>query len=197
MALRPALILASTSAYRRALLERLRMPFEVVTREVDESPLPGETPLQTCVRLACAKATAVANMHQAAVVIGSDQVASVNGRAISKPGTHENAKAQLQAMSGRSIQFLTAVHVMRQDRGFAASETVTVTATFRTLSDDRIERYLALERPYDCAGSAKSESLGIALLESVVSDDPTALIGLPLIATCRLLRGAGLDPLDA
>lgn len=193
---RPALILASTSVHRRALLERLQMPFEVVTSAVDESPRPGETPVQTCERLARAKAQAVADTRRSAVVIGSDQVASVDGVAVSKPGHHENARAQLRAMSGRSIQFHTAVCVMRQDQGFAASQTVSVTVQFRELSDAHIERYLHLDQPYDCAGSAKSEGLGIALLESVTSDDPTALIGLPLIATCRMLRAAGLDPLD-
>ncbi len=197
MSTRPELILASTSVYRRELLQRLRMPFTVAAPDVDEATLPGETALQTCMRLAMVKAQAVAHRHPGAVVIGSDQVASVDGLAISKPGSHERARAQLQAMRGRSVHFHSAVAVVHAARAFAQADVATVQVTFRALSDAEIERYLELEQPYDCAGSAKSEALGIALLDAVASDDPTALIGLPLIRTCALLRAAGLDPLHA
>jgi septum formation protein len=191
------LILASTSRYRRELLQRLRLPFQVVSPEVDETPLPGERPDALASRLAMAKARAVAAQHPAAVVIGSDQVADVDGQAVGKPGSHARAVQQLQSMSGRMIVFQTAVAVVRASSGFAQSSLAPVRVRFRALGDDEIERYLRLEQPYDCAGSAKCETLGIALLETIESDDPTALIGLPLISTCRLLRAAGLDPLGA
>ena len=148
-------------------------------------------------RLALAKAEDVAKRHPGAVVIGSDQVADLAGEAIGKPGTHARAVAQLQAMRGRSVMFHTAVAVLRPDIGFAQVLTAQVTVQFRPLTNDEIERYLQLEQPYDCAGSAKCETLGIALLESIQSDDPTALIGLPLMRTCALLRQAGIDPLGA
>jgi septum formation protein len=191
----PRLILASTSRYRRELLERLRLPFAVASPAVDETPLPGEAPAALAERLALAKAQAVAAGEPAAVVIGSDQVAELDGQAIGKPHTHERATAQLQAMSGRRVVFHTAVAVVRGDRGFARCLLAPVAVTFRTLSARDIEHYLRAEQPYDCAGSAKSEGLGIALLATIESDDPTALIGLPLIRTCALLREAGLDPL--
>ena len=192
----PRLILGSTSRYRRELLERLRLPFTVESPGVDETPLAGESPAAMAQRLALAKAHAVAQLHPDAVVIGSDQVADLDGEAIGKPGSHERAFEQLRAMSGRSVVFQTAVAVVRAASGFADSALAPVRVRFRTLSDAQIERYLRLEQPYDCAGSAKSEALGIALLESIESDDPTALIGLPLIRTCALLRAAGIDPLD-
>jgi len=191
----PALILGSTSRYRRELLERLRLPFECVAPQVDETPLAGERPADLALRLALAKARAVAALSPGAVVIGSDQVADLDGEPIGKPGSHEGAVAQLRAMSGRSIVFQTAVAVVHAARGFEASARVPVTVRFRVLSDDEIEQYLRVELPYDCAGSAKSETLGIALLEAIESDDPTALVGLPLIRTCALLRQAGIDPL--
>jgi septum formation protein len=191
----PALILGSTSRYRRDLLERLRLPFECVAPQVDETPLAGERPADLALRLALAKAHAVAALSPGAVVIGSDQVADLDGEPIGKPGSHEGAVAQLRAMSGRSIVFQTAVAVVHALRGFEASARVPVTVRFRVLSDDEIEQYLRVEQPYDCAGSAKSETLGIALLEAIESDDPTALVGLPLIRTCALLRQAGIDPL--
>ena len=190
-----SLILASTSRYRRELLERLRLPFVVVSPDVDETPLPGETPAALAVRLAMAKAQAVAVQHPEALVIGSDQVADVDGQPVGKPGTHARAVQQLSAMSGRTIVFQTAVAVVRASHGFAQSALAPVQVRFRTLDANEIERYLRLEQPYDCAGSAKCETLGIALLEAIESDDPTALIGLPLIRTCQLLRAAGLDPL--
>lgn len=193
---RPPLILASTSRYRRELLERLRLPFEVVSPQVDETPAPGEPPAVLAQRLALAKAQAVAAMRPQAVVIGSDQVADLDGRPMGKPGTHERAVEQLRQLSGRRAVFQTAVAVVRADRGYARTMLAPVTVQFRNLADAEIERYLRAEQPYDCAGSAKSETLGIALLARIDSDDPTALVGLPLIRTCTLLREAGLDPLD-
>lgn len=195
MSTRPPLILASTSRYRRELLERLRLPFDVVSPEVDETPLAAETPAALATRLAAAKAAAVAAMHPHAVVIGSDQVADLDGSPIGKPGTHERAVQQLRAMRGRSVVFHTAVSVQRASTGFAGAALAPVTVRFRPLADGEIERYLRTEQPYDCAGSAKCETLGIALLEAIESDDPTALVGLPLIRTCALLRAAGFDPL--
>jgi septum formation protein len=193
----PPLILASTSRYRRELLERLRLPFEAVSPAVDETPLPGEAPAALAERLALAKARALARARPEAVVIGADQVADVDGAAIGKPGDHARAAAQLRAMSGRRIVFQTAVAVVRAAIGFEAVRRVPVTVRFRTLDEAEIEFYLRAEEPYDCAGSAKCETLGIALLEAIESDDPTALIGLPLIRTADLLRAAGLDPLRA
>lgn len=189
------LVLASTSRYRRELLARLRLPFDVDAPQVDERPLPGEAPAATASRLALAKANAVAARHEEAVVIGSDQVADLDGEGVGKPGDHERATAQLRAMRGRVVVFQTAVAVVCLASGFAESALVPVTVRMRALSDAEIERYLGAETPYDCAGSAKIETLGIALVESVASDDPTALIGLPLIRTCELLRRAGVDPL--
>lgn len=193
----PALILGSTSRYRRELLERLRMPFTVESPRVDETPNQGERPADLAMRLALAKARDVASRFPSAVVIGSDQVADLDGTPVGKPGTHERAIAQLRFMSGRSVVFQTAVSVVRSDTGFAASVLVPVAVRFRRLGDAEIEHYLCAEQPYDCAGSAKSEGLGIALLDAIESDDPTALVGLPLIKTCQLLRQAGLDPLAA
>jgi septum formation protein len=189
----PALILASTSRYRQELLSRLRIPFEAVAPEVDETALPGEAPAALAERLALAKARAVAARLPGAVVLGSDQVAELDGDAIGKPGTHEEAAGQLRRMSGREVVFQTAVAVVAP--GVAAIERAEVRVRFRELSDAAIEAYLRADEPYDCAGSAKVESLGIALLEAVESDDPTALVGLPLIRTCALLRRAGLEPL--
>ncbi len=189
------LVLGSTSRYRRELLERLHIPFEVTGPEVDETPLQGEAPAAIAVRLALAKAHAVATRYPAAIVIGSDQVADLNGLALGKPGNHERAVAQLRLMRGRTVIFQTAVAVVCLDTGFAQGELAAVRVQFRDLSDREIEHYLRTEQPYDCAGSAKSEGLGIALLAAIDSDDPTALIGLPLIRTCNLLRAAGLDVL--
>ena len=188
-----ALVLGSTSRYRRELLQRLRLPFEVLAPDVDETPLPGEAPAALAQRLALAKARAVAAQRPDAIVIGSDQVADLNGEPLGKPGNHERAVAQLRRMSGQTVLFQTALAVVCQEAGFEASELAVVEVVFRTLDDATIERYLRAEQPYDCAGSAKSEGLGIALLERIVNDDPTALIGLPLIHTARLLRQAGLQ----
>jgi septum formation protein len=195
MRTRPTLILASTSRYRRELLERLRLPFEVRAPEVDETPRPGEHPAALAQRLALAKAQAVSAQFPGAVVIGSDQVADLDGEPIGKPGTHERAVAQLRSMRGRSVVFQTAVAVVRASTGYAGAALAPVTVRFRQLSDAEIEHYLRAEQPYDCAGSAKVETLGIALLDAVESDDPTALVGLPLIRTAALLRAAGIDPL--
>jgi septum formation protein len=191
----PTLILASTSAYRRELLERLRLPFAVQAPKVDETALPGEEPSHTARRLALLKAHAVASSNPQAVVIGSDQVADLNGTALGKPGHHENAVAQLHAMRGKQVVFHTAVAVVCLAREIETVQVVTIEVKFRPLSDAHIEHYLRLERPYDCAGSAKCEGLGISLLEYIRCDDPTALIGLPLIQTCAMLRQAGVEPL--
>ena len=195
MSTRPPLILGSTSRYRRELLERLRLPFEVRSPDVDETPLPGEPPAALAQRLALAKARAVSAAYPDAVVIGSDQVADLDGEPVGKPGTHARAVAQLRAMRGRSVVFQTAVAVVRASTGYVGTALAPVTVRFRLLSDAEIEHYLRTEQPYDCAGSAKCETLGIALLEAIDSDDPTALVGLPLIRTSALLRAAGIDPL--
>ena len=186
------LVLGSTSVYRRELLQRLRLPFTVAAPAVDETPLPSEPPAQLAQRLALAKAHAVATLHPGAVVIGSDQVADLAGQPLGKPGDHARATAQLQRMRGHTVVFHTAVAVVCHASGFVQTDLAPVRVRFRELSDAEIERYLRAEQPYDCAGSAKSEGLGISLLEAIDSDDPTALIGLPLIRTCRLLRAAGL-----
>ena len=191
----PRLILASTSRYRRELLARLRLAFEVVAPGVDEAALHGEAPAALALRLSQAKAAAVALLHPAAIVIGSDQVCELDGQAIGKPGTHERAVQQLRQLSGRRAVFHTAVCVLRRDAGYAAHAAAPVVVHFRRLRAEEIEHYLRTEQPYDCAGSAKCETLGIALLEAIESDDPTALVGLPLIRTARMLREAGLDAL--
>ena len=190
------LILGSTSVYRRELLQRLRLPFEVVSPQVDETPLDGEAPQALAERLALAKANAVALLHPRAVVIGSDQVADLDGEPLGKPGNHANAVRQLQRMRGRTVVFQTAVAVVCHESGFTGQALAQVKVGFRQLSDRAIEDYLQAEKPYDCAGSAKSEGLGIALLEVIDNQDPTALVGLPLIHTCRLLRAAGMALLD-
>ena len=191
----PRLILASTSRYRRELLSRLHLPFDVRAPDVDETPAPSEQPAALARRLATAKAQVISTQAPDAVVIGSDQVADLDGICIGKPGNHARATAQLKSMSGRSVVFHTAVAVLASARGYARTEVVSVNVRFRTLTDAEIEHYLHIEQPYDCAGSAKCETLGIALLAAIESDDPTALVGLPLIRTCELLREAGIDPL--
>ncbi|MBH1962868.1 MAG: septum formation inhibitor Maf [Comamonadaceae bacterium] len=185
------LILGSTSRYRRELLERLGQAFTVVAPNVDETPYPEESPRALAQRLALAKARDVAARHPDAIVIGSDQVADLNGEPLGKPGTHERAVAQLRRMSGQTVIFQTALAVVCLDDTFERSDLAAVEVRFRSLAEAEIERYLRAEQPYDCAGSAKSEGLGIALLEAIHSDDPTALVGLPLIRTARLLRAAG------
>jgi septum formation protein len=186
------LVLGSTSRYRRELLSRLNVPFEVAAPDVDETPQPGETPLALAQRLALAKAQAVAAKFPQAVVIGSDQVADLNGQPLGKPGSHARATEQLRMMRGHTVIFQTALAVVRQATGFVQQDVAAVRVVFRDLSDQEIETYLRIEQPYDCAGSAKSEGLGIALLERIDNDDPTALIGLPLIRTARMIRAAGV-----
>ena len=186
------LILGSTSPYRRQLLERLRIAFDVCAPDVDESAQAGETPRQLACRLAMAKARAVAVQFPAAVVIGSDQVADLDGLALGKPGNHARATAQLQQMRGKTVIFQTAVAVVCLESGFAQMDLAQVNVTFRELTDPEIEAYLRAETPYDCTGSAKSEGLGITLLQAIDNDDPTALVGLPLIRTCRMIQAAGV-----
>ena len=186
----PRLILASTSIYRRELLARLRLPFDTVRPDTDETTLPGEAPPALVQRLAEAKASAVAALHPQAWVIGSDQVAELDGQALGKPGGRDAAIAQLIAMSGRAVQFRTGVCLSRA--GSASRGALdTTTVRFRGLAADEIARYVDAEQPYDCAGSFKAEGLGIALFDAIESRDPTALVGLPLIATAELLRAAG------
>ena len=188
------LILASSSPYRRELLQRLRLPFRCQSPDIDERPRPHEDPRALAQRLAREKALRVAAGHPGALVIGSDQVATCDGGPIGKPGSHEAAFAQLRAFSGREVLFHTAVCVTDGRRHL--QDEVTTACAFLALSDAQIEHYLRAEQPYDTAGSAKAEALGIALMTGMRSDDPTALIGLPLIAVCRMLREFGLDPLQ-
>ncbi len=191
------LILGSTSTYRRELLTRLAIPFSVESPHVDETPVPSEPPAALAARLALAKAQAVAQRHPDSVVIGSDQVADLDGQPLGKPGNHDRAVAQLRQMRGKTVVFQTAVAVVCLQSGFCQQELAPVKVRFRDLTDAEIENYLRLEQPYDCAGSAKSEGLGIALLDAIDSDDPTALVGLPLIRTSRMLRAAGIALLGA
>ena len=185
------LVLGSTSRYRRELLERLRLPFAVDRPEVDESPRPGEAPAALAIRLARDKARAVAARHPGAWVIGSDQVADRDGLALGKPGDAASAAAQLRAASGRRLQFHTAAALAQHGREDGPEHLDLTTVRFRTLDEDEIRRYLAAEPAFDCAGSFKCEGLGISLFEAIESQDPTALVGLPLIALSRLLRGLG------
>ncbi len=192
----PPIILASGSRYRRELLERLKLPFSVEPPEIDETPKPGEAPEQTAQRLALEKALHIAQNHPNALVIGSDQVATVDGLQIGKPGNHANALAQLQLVRGRTVLFHTALCLVDsarhannpQDPLAIQRDTATIQVKFRNLPDDELEAYLRIEQPYDCAGSAKCEGLGIALLEQIDNDDPTALVGLPLIRLVSMLR---------
>ncbi|MEY2947208.1 MAG: Maf-like protein YceF [Pseudomonadota bacterium] len=186
------LILGSSSRYRKELLSRLNIPFEVAAPEVDETPRLNETPRDLALRLALAKARAVASKYPEAVVIGSDQVADLEGQALGKPGNHANAVKQLQRMRGKTVIFQTALSVICLATGFEQTDLATVKVRFRDLTDAEIESYLQAEEPYDCAGSAKSEGLGIALLAAIDNDDPTALVGLPLIRTCHMLSAAGV-----
>lgn len=190
------LILASSSVYRRELLARLQFDFESIAPELDESPVSGESPEQTALRLAQQKAEAIAKNHPEAIIIGSDQVATLDGLQIGKPGNHESALKQLQLMRGREVAFHTALCVLdnRQHAPFPVQiRDVCTMVKFRDLSDSELDAYLRIEQPYDCAGSAKNEGLGIAIIESIKSDDPTALTGLSLIALTSMLRNAGLN----
>ena len=186
------LILGSTSRYRKELLARLRIPFETAAPDVDETPHSNESPKDLALRLALAKARAVALKNPEAIVIGSDQVADLEGTPLGKPGNHTNAILQLQRMRGKTVIFQTALSVVCIATGYERTDLAEVKVKFRDLSDAEIETYLRAEEPYDCAGSAKSEGLGIALLDAIDNDDPTALIGLPLIRTCQMLREAGV-----
>ena len=188
----PPLVLASTSPYRRALLARLRLPFEVESPGVDETALSGETARDTALRLAQAKARAVTPKFPRALVIGSDQVATLDGERLGKPGGHERAVAQLKAMRGRTVVFHTALALLNSTSGAMQAAEVPTQVRFRDYSDKEIERYLEIERPYDCSGSAKIEGLGVVLVERVSGDDPTALIGLPLVQLCAMLRNEGV-----
>jgi len=190
------LVLASTSRYRRALLERLGVPFTTTPPVADESPLPGETPAQTALRLAEVKARSVAAAHADALIVGSDQVANADGHPVGKPGDRDHARAMLARLSGRTVVFHTGVALLDAASGRCATALVDVRSTFRRLSPDDIAAYLDREQPYDCAGAVKSEGLGIALFESIASDDPTALIGLPLIRLTSMLRDAGVAVLS-
>ena len=189
------LVLASTSPYRRELLSRLGLPFSVASPDTDESPRPGEAAETLALRLAEAKARAVAPAYPQALIIGSDQVAIANGKIYGKPGTHERAVAQLQELSGQSVNFYTALCLYDSRNDSRQICGVPTQVKFRSLSNSEIENYLAREPAYNCAGSAKSEGLGIALLDSLSGEDPNALVGLPLIALCAMLRQAGMNPL--
>jgi septum formation protein len=186
------LVLASSSAYRRELLSRLQLPFEVAVPDIDETPLAGESPSDTALRLAREKAAAVAAKMPGRIVIGSDQVATLDGEQIGKPGNHANALAQLRRMRGREVIFHTALCVHDGRSGQAQVEDIRTAVTFRDLPDAELDAYLRIEQPYDCAGSAKNEALGIAILEKIESTDPTALTGLPLVALTTMLRRAGV-----
>jgi septum formation protein len=188
----PRLILASSSAYRRELLGRLRLPFEAISPDIDEAPRPGESPDATALRLAVEKAAAIAAAHPDALVIGSDQVATLDGEQIGKPGDHARALAQLQRMRGREVVFHTALCLWDGRTGSFEVENIRTFVTFRDLPDLELDAYLRIEQPYDCAGSAKNEALGITILERIDSVDPTALTGLPLIALTSMLRRAGV-----
>lgn len=193
---RPTIVLASTSRYRRELLERLRLAFDVEAPHVDESPLEGEAPRATALRLAIAKAQEVQSRRPGAVVIGSDQVAEIDGAALGKPMTHSAALVQLERMQGKTVIFHTALAVAGPGRDALQVESVPTTVLMRTLPRAALEHYLRLDEPYDCAGAAKIESLGIALVASVEATDPTALIGLPLIRLTAMLANAGIEVLS-
>ena len=192
----PQLILASSSRYRRELLARLGVAFRSVSPEVDESPLPGESPGELVLRLAEAKARKVGEGEPGAVVIGSDQVAVHGGKVLGKPGSVANAEGQLARLSGESVDFLTGVAVLNSASGRLQTCTDRTITVFRQLSEGEIRRYVELDQPLDCAGAIKSESRGVMLFERVTTDDPTAAIGLPLIRLAAMLRSEGINPLD-
>ena len=189
----PELILGSSSPYRRELLERLRLPFTVVSPQIDETPHAGESPIDTALRLALEKVRHIAQSHPHALIIGADQIATVNGEQIGKAGGFDKALAQLQMMRGKTALFHSALCLYDARNDSHQLDNIVTRTTFRDLSDDELAAYLRIEQPYDCAGSAKVEALGITILEKVESDDPTALIGLPLIALTGMLRRAGVQ----
>jgi septum formation protein len=186
------LILASSSPYRRELLERLKIPFEVIAPEVDEAPLPGETPSALVERLSVEKARKIADGRPGTLVIGSDQVAVYNGEIVGKPHSHDKAVQQLRSASGRAVTLYTGLALFNADNQRVQIEVIPYRVTFRTLTDAQIESYLRKEQPYSCAGSVRSEGLGIALLERFEGDDPNTLIGLPLIRLVRMLENEGV-----
>ena len=191
----PRLILASSSAYRKELLSRLQLPFEAISPDIDETPAEHETPEQTALRLAQQKSLAIARHQPGALIIGSDQVATLDGEQIGKPGNHDNALKQLMKMRGRRVIFHTALCLLDNRQPLTPHsqiENVQTFVTFRHLSESELDAYLRIEQPYDCAGSAKNEGLGIAILEKIESTDPTALTGLPMIALTSMLRQAGM-----
>jgi septum formation protein len=189
----PRLILASTSPYRRTLLQRLGLPFEVIAPNVDETPLPAEIAERTALRLAEAKARVAAPFAAGKLIVGSDQVATINGEKLGKPGDHASAVRQLQMVRGKHVVFHTALCLYNAAADRTQLANVPTTVTFRDITDIQIERYLTLERPYDCTGSARIEGLGVALVERVLSDDPTALIGLPLMQLVTMLGNEGIE----
>lgn len=189
------LVLASGSAYRKALLERLGLRFEVISPQIDETPLPHELPTDTALRLSILKAKTAQASHRGALIVGCDQVASSGGKRFGKPGNHENAARQLRELSGKSVEFHTAVTVLDTQNHKVESRVVLCRVVFRTLDERRIQKYLEREKPYDCSASAKAEGLGIALLERIDTEDPSSLIGLPLIALSEMLERAGLPVL--
>jgi 7-methyl-GTP pyrophosphatase len=189
------LVLASTSRYRRELLSRLHLPFDIIWPEVDETPLPSESPSQTALRLSVLKAQAATSQFPDALIIGSDQVLMLDAEQLGKPGNHENAVAQLEKMQGRAMVFHTALTLLNSRTGRTQTRDIPTVVRIRKLSHAQIEAYLKKEKPYDCAGSAKGESLGIALMERMDSPDPTALIGLPLMALTEMLANEGIDVL--
>jgi septum formation protein len=189
------LVLASTSRYRRELLSRLHLPFDIISPDVDETPLPSESPSQTALRLSVLKAQAATRQFPDALIIGSDQVLMLDAEHLGKPGNHENAVAQLEKMQGRAMVFHTALTLLNGRTGRTQTRDIPTVVHIRKLSHAQIEAYLKKEQPYDCAGSAKSESLGIALMERMDSPDPTALIGLPLMALTEMLVNEGIDVL--
>ena len=192
-----SIVLASTSPFRKELLSRLGLPFETTNPKTDETALPGEPPKATALRLSEAKARAVVNAYPDALIIGSDQVAYLDDQIFGKPITHDNAVLQLQAMRGRTVNFFTGLCLLNARTGNAHVRGIPTLVTFRNLTDEEIEFYLRSEKPYNCAGSAKSEGLGIAIIEKMHGDDPNALIGLPLIALCDLLRIENVSVLKA
>lgn len=189
----PELILASSSIYRRELLTRLQLPFSCISPDVDETPLEGELPQQTALRLAQVKAKKVAETNPTALIIGCDQVATLDNIQLGKPLNHTNATRQLSMMRGREVIFHSALCLYNASRQNMQAEVVPYTVKFRSLTDEQIENYLLKEQPYHCAGSAKSEGLGIAIIERMTGDDPNALIGLPLISLINMLQNEGIN----
>ena len=196
MILKKKIVLASTSRYRAELLARLRLPFDIAAPDANESPLPNEKPAQTALRLSLAKARSVCAAHPGSLIIGSDQVADLNGLPIGKPGTSDGARRQLQSMRGQLLVFHSGIALVDADTGREQSAVVVTAVRFRHFTDDEIEHYLEHENALDCAGSAKSEGLGIALIAAMQSDDPTALVGLPLIQLTTMLRTEGVGVLE-